>query len=56
MRPDEKKELALARSIYWKWNGGGGKGGKKNDNGALWEKLKDARSGKGRKENYGCNR
>ena len=41
-RTDEKKELALARSNYWKWHREGGKGGKKNANGALWEKLKDA--------------
>ena len=34
--------MALARSNYWKWHRGGGKGGKKNANGALSEKLKDA--------------
>ena len=41
-RTEEKKELAVARSNYWKWHRGGEKGGKENGDGPLWESLKEA--------------
>ena len=41
-RTEEKKELAMAKSNYWKWHRGGGKGEKREENAPRWENLKKA--------------
>jgi hypothetical protein len=52
-RTEEKKELAVARSNYWKWHRGGEKGGKENGDGPLWENNENREGGKAK---YGYNK